>query len=475
MGLWLCLRFEQLPLESLDKGEEQPVVVLERQRVVRANDCAAALGVRPGASSATVRALVGDGPLKVLERNPAAEQRSLEQLCCWAYSITPSLHSWREDCLQLEIGGCISLFRGLDRLLAEVYRGLASRGYRARCGLAATPAAAWLLSHTEDDAGLAVEQPLEERLAPLPLALLEDFQQVVDSLRRAGLHTLGELFKLPDAALGRRCGKDFVHFLKQLLGQRDDLRPDYQPPATFSDEYWFGYEVKVNEELMPAVQQLLQSLCHFLRNTQLQSSEIHWQLIGIDGQIQAVTIRSSSSHSRWENWFQLTRIRFEQLELQGGVEGLALDCEELQAGQLESIDLFTSRQQREPMGHLLDRLRSRLGLQAIETVGCRDEHLPEFALHVSSEKRLEGAPNSPSCALRPFWLMPTPQPLRQHGTRLYWQGALELVQGPERIEDNWWQQPISRDYYVARSSSGHDYWIFRDRLSRGWYIHGVFA
>ena len=341
--------------------------------------------------------------------------------------------------------------------------------------VATAPAAAWLLSHTEDDAGLAVEQPLEERLAPLSLALLEDFQQVVDSLRRAGLHTLGELFKLPDAALGRRCGKDFVHFLKQLLGQRDDLRPDYRPPATFSDEYWFGYEVKVNEELMPAVQQLLQSLCHFLRNTQLQSSEIRWQLIGIDGQIQAVTIRSSSSHSRWENWFQLTRIRFEQLELQGGVEGLALDCEELQAGQLESIDLFTSRQQREPMGHLLDRLRSRLGLQAIETVGCRDEHLPEFALHVSSEKRLEGAPNSPSCALRPFWLMPTPQPLRQHGTRLYWQGALELVQGPERIEDNWWQQPISRDYYIARSSSGHDYWIFRDRLGRGWYVHGIFA
>ncbi|MEM1113085.1 MAG: DNA polymerase Y family protein [Pseudomonadota bacterium] len=474
MSLWLCLRLEQLPLECLSRGEEQPVVVLERQRVVCTNDSAAALGVRPDMGSATVRALVGDGPLKVLERDTAAEQRSLQQLCCWAYGITPTLHSWRDDCLQLEIGGCLGLFRGLDRLLLAVRNGLASRGYHAHCGLAATPAAAWLLSHGE--AGLTHEQDLAERLAPLPLSLLRaDFGTTVDSLRRAGLHRLGDILNLPQAALGRRCGKGFVHFLQQVLGQRDDLRPDYQPPASFSDEYWFGYEVKVNDELLPAVELLLQGLCRFLRNTQLQCSEIRWQLVGLDGQIREVIVRSSSCHSRWQDWYQLTRIRFEQLELEGAVEGLALDCTQLQAGQLDSVDLFAPRHQREPLGQLLDRLRNRLGLKAVERVGCRDEHLPELALCLNSEAAPEAAADVAPCALRPFWLMPTPQPLKQHGSRLYWQGALELVHGPERIEDNWWQEPVSRDYYVARSASGDDYWVFRDRLSRGWFIHGIFA
>ena len=35
MSLWLCLRFQQLPLQCLNRSEQQPVVVLERQRVLR--------------------------------------------------------------------------------------------------------------------------------------------------------------------------------------------------------------------------------------------------------------------------------------------------------------------------------------------------------------------------------------------------------------------------------------------------------
>ena len=44
MSLWLCLRFNQLPLQCLSRSDAQAVVVLARQRVVSANDCAAALG-----------------------------------------------------------------------------------------------------------------------------------------------------------------------------------------------------------------------------------------------------------------------------------------------------------------------------------------------------------------------------------------------------------------------------------------------
>jgi protein ImuB len=71
--------------------------------------------------------------------------------------------------------------------------------------------------------------------------------------------------------------------------------------------------------------------------------------------------------------------------------------------------------------------------------------------------------------------MPRPQALKRHGGRLYWNGRLRLVYGPERIEDNWWHEPVSRDYYIARNSGGQDYWVFRDRLSQHWFIQGVFA
>ncbi len=473
MSLWLCLRFHRLPLESLSREEHGAVVVLERQRVLRANDCAAALGIREGMGTATVRALAGDEPCQLLERDREAEARSLQGLCCWAYSVSPSLFSYREDCLQLEVGACLTLFRGLQPLLATVDSGLRQRGFRASQALAPTPAAAWLLSHAGEAGAMDCAAPLAERLAPLPLALLQDFSTSVDSLRRAGLHTLGDILALPPTALARRCGADFRDFLQRLLGQRDDRRADYRPPPVFSDAYWFGYEVRANEELYPALQRLLQSLCGFLRNTQLQTGEIRWQLQGVDNSLRSLTVRSSCRHSDWENWFQLSRIRFDQLALDSGVEGIALTCEQLHSGELESPDLFAPRKQREPLAALLDRLRNRLGLQAVQTVGCRDEHLPELALHVSSGRPADEP--GEACAQRPFWLLPAPQPLAggRHGLR--WQGPLELVYGPERIEDNWWQEPASRDYYIARGSRGQFYWVFRDRLARRWFLHGIFA
>ena len=475
MSLWLCLRFHQLPLQCLNRSEEQAVALLYKQRVLRANDCATALGVREGMGAATVRALAGDEAIQLLERDTAAQKHCLQQLCCWAYGMTPSLYTWNEDCLQLEVGSCLTLYKGLEPLLEEVLGGIGKRGFQACYGLAPTPRAAWLLSFTEDDQAAAIAQPLEARLALLPLTLLsEEFSGTVDSLRRAGLHTLGDILALPPAALGRRCGRAFCDFLQQVLGQREDLQPDFQPPATFSDAYWFGYEVKANNELLPAMQLLLQSLCRFLRNTQLQTAELHWQLIGIDSSLREVCVRSSSSHSDWQNWHQLTRIHLERLELKTGIEGITLLCRELRGGELESIDLFNPRKQLEPLSSLLDRLRNRLGLQAVEKIGCRDEHLPEYALHTCSERPANDN-DMTTCKQRPFWLMPQPQVLHEHSHRLHWQGALELIYGPERIEDNWWQKPTSRDYYIARGVRGQHYWIFRDRRAQQWYIHGIFA
>ena len=52
---------------------------------------------------------------------------------------------------------------------------------------------------------------------------------------------------------------------------------------------------------------------------------------------------------------------------------------------------------------------------------------------------------------------------------------MQLVYGPERIEDNWWQEAVSRDYYVAEDKHGQFYWIYRDRLARQWYLQGIFA
>ena len=503
MSLWLCLRFQQLPLQALTRcnsGEQPAAAVLEKQRVLQACDAAQALGVKAGMGTATVRAL-GDS-IHLLEREPAREQQCLQQLCCWAYSITPTLYSYRQDCLLLEVGGCLTLFKGLERLLGQVRSDLSSRGYSYRCGLAETAKAAWLLSHGElSGAGQPYTEagdprlPLSEQLAPLPLNLLDDFPQRVASLAKAGLWNFGDVLGLSHRALARRCGREFVHFLQQALGMAHDHQPDFQPPPDFSDDYWFGYEVKANQELLPAMQLLLQALCQFLRNTQLQSQEIEWRLYGINRKSIPLQVHCSLHHANWKEWYQLTSLKVEQLQLDMGVEGVGLHCKQLSTGNSRTRDLFSSAEQREPLHSLLDRLQNRLGLQSVEKIACRDEHLPEFASYSSSgggagsstgntgrstnrslNNSLDNCPHSPDLHdQRPFWLMPEPQALSSSSHRLYWNGRLTLLEGPERIEDNWWLDAVSRDYYVARDVAGHQYWVFRDRLQNHWFIQGIFA
>jgi len=69
---------------------------------------------------------------------------------------------------------------------------------------------------------------------------------------------------------------------------------------------------------------------------------------------------------------------------------------------------------------------------------------------------------------RPVWLLAEPQPLED---------ALEIEDGPERIESGWWDgHDVRRDYYVARTPAGVRLWIFRERRAPGrWFLHGVFG
>ena len=63
----------------------------------------------------------------------------------------------------------------------------------------------------------------------------------------------------------------------------------------------------------------------------------------------------------------------------------------------------------------------------------------------------------------------------QDTERLYWNGPLDVLHGPERIEDQWWTTPVSRDYYIAQTPQKQPVWIYQNRHNRRWYLHGFFA
>lgn len=476
MSLWLCLRLAQLPLECLSREEGQPTAVVEQRQLLCINNSAAELGLKAGLGIAQAQALCGEQSLRLLARDPRAEQRALQRLACWAYSISPTLHSFGEHSLLLEIGGCLRLFGGVQSILNLALGGLAQRGHQVDSALAQTRKAAWLLSFRPTAEALDYTRPLPERLAPLPLSLLHPLCKEVAALQHTGLSRLGELLTLPGPALANRCGRELAVLLEQLLGHRHDSAADFRPPDYFADHLYLGYEVQNRAEMQPAIHQLLQALERFLQLRQLQTRQIDWAFISSARQRQSLRVRSSTPLHSAARWQTLSDVAMERIQLQRGVQTIALHARRLEALTAIAADLFGPARTEAALSTLPDQLRNRLGLQAIQYLQCRDEHLPELAVYSTPEPSSTGIETDAVGRERPFWLLAKPQPLSVDAKGgLYWQGPLRLLRGPERLEDYWWQQPCSRDYYMAEGAAGNRYWVFHERLQRCWYLHGLFV
>ena len=150
-------------------------------------------------------------------------------------------------------------------------------------------------------------------------------------------------------------------------------------------------------------------------------------------------------------------------------------------------DLFAhDRRRAAAVPQLVERLRARLGGEAVHGLCLVPEHRPEAAQKngnllvpapASARAQAKGA-EAGACPLapRPVWLLAVPQPLEGDDPPRY-EGPLEIEEGPERIESGWWDgSDVRRDYYVAHTPAGVRLWIFRERRAAGgWFLHGVFG
>jgi protein ImuB len=118
----------------------------------------------------------------------------------------------------------------------------------------------------------------------------------------------------------------------------------------------------------------------------------------------------------------------------------------------------------EGWARLVERLRARLGHDAIYGLATQPDHRPEHAW-----RRVEPGEWDPR-----EWLEPGPRPLWLLEPRKLEESGLALLAGPERIESGWWDgDDAKRDYFVARLPDSSLAWVYRE--AGVWYLHGLFA
>jgi protein ImuB len=478
----------------------------------------------------------------------------LQRLCLHAQRFTSFVSIEPPNALLLEIKGSLTLFGSLERLHAGIdacWRNLALPAHSATAP--STLAALWLARGGQPRAGTpGTGQPiaghpiriedlgaLAGHLAKLPIACTAWDIERLQTLRAMGVTLMGELLRLPRAGLARRLGPATVQDLDVALARQFAPRRVFVPRERFRARCDFETEIENVAYLEKALEPLIARCAQFLRERQAGVQALRLKLRHRAGPATRVHLGLASITGERRRLMDVLAQKLGRLALEAPVRGMELVSDSLQPLSANSLDIFAGLAGtgagtgagcgRDSVPQLVERLRARLGEEAVYGVASIPEHRPEAAwrrvyeLSLASARRMgekmtergtgDGMP-------RPVWLLdaplaislkpePTlagrPQGEGQDGPS---QCGLVLEQGPERIESGWWDgRGVARDYYVARQiydarqcegrkpeptpagrpqGEGQDgpsqsqphgakLWVFQERLSKRWYVHGVFA
>jgi protein ImuB len=503
---------------------EPPTVIVDlshnQQRVIACNAAAANAGVAPGIGLNAAYALASG--LQVCERDLAAEQRMLEALAQWAGCFTSKVALEAPDALLLEIKGSLKLFGGLDTLRTLIANGLQAKDVQAALSVAPTPLAALAFSRTGQPFTCLHRSQLPAALAAVSIHALRWPEDTLNTLQSMGVQKIGDCLRLPREGFARRFGPQLLLQLDQLLGRAVQPQRTFIARERFTLKREFDFELEDRTALLLHVQPLFQALEAFLRPRQCGVQSLELQLRHRDQASTRVVLRFLRPMADATHAHSLLTERLEQIELPAPVLAARVRSGPLWPLEMETLShgLLNDPQQGAPQAltRLIERLRTRLGHESVQSLQCIAEHRPELAsrtsepvVHAKRRKRLvrratgyglqatartEGASHlSGSCAYdgrlaskpadqraslpllpRPFWLLPQPQPLKTQQSWPEFEGRLALLQGPERIESGWWDgHDICRDYYMAATVRGLRVWIYRERKTKQWYLHGIYG
>ena len=443
-------------------------------------------------------------------------------LAWWALQFTP-LVARVDGALVMEISGSERLFGGRHTLVERIYKQEKPFEPVDSAGAATSLIALGRLwSH----------QPHSPADA-LPLHCLAVARVHLPTLLRLGCRTWGDLRALPRGGVARRFGAELVAALDRAYGQAPEVYPWITLPEVFDAPLELLASVDTAPALMFGARRLLAQLKVWLQMRQrgVLALELLWELdarrsnaLHLDahhdgGPLGKLVLRTAQPTQDMQHLQRLMAEQLQRVNLPAPVLHLRLRSLQTQALAGESLSLLPEDQrQGDSLHQLLERLSARLGPQQVLMPTLHADHRPEhmqqwgpavnaFAIKSGASPALSTASkgqiaqkskknpqhqtsveSEPSGVLYPTWLLAVPQRLVVQQGQPQYQGALDLVAGPQRLEAGWLEEGAGcalRDYFVARSTGAGLLWVYRERLagpggssggpSAHWYLHGLFA
>lgn len=417
---------------------------------------------------------------------------ALHGLASWALQFTPRV-AVLDEAVLMEVEASVRLFGGKRALRERVLQGVGELGVVA-LAWAPTSLAALALARAGIENGM--RKPLAEVLDGLPLETLSAARPHASTLAQIGCRTLGELRRLPRGGIGRRFDKELLAALDRAYG----LRPEAHAWIALPESFKARLELLARVELAPALlfgaRRLLVQMCGWLaaRHAGACAFNLRWahdafrsRSAGTGGEL---TVRTAEPMRDVEHFCRLLAEHLARAQLLAPASDLELEALDVRPVEEVSASLLPDTvRQGESLALVLERIAARLGPERVLRPVLREDHRLEWMQHWQPVPAAR--PRKPprhADIPQPTFVLPEPLRLATKGERPMYQGVLQLLAGPHRVEGGWWHRSkgeageqalnVQRDYWVALSEHAGVLWIFQERLANeqtAWYLHGSFA
>jgi protein ImuB len=480
------------------------VTIGNRRLVAAASPAAAAAGIVPGQPLADAHAFLPG--LAVFDADPQGDAQALRRLAEWCGRYSPWTAPDGADGILLDITGCAHLRGGEAALIDDVLARIASQGFAGRAAIADTSGAAWAVArHGSLAADVIAPGAARAALAALPVTALRLPVDAAAGLGRLGLKRIGDLYKMPRAALAQRFGDIVALRLDQALGEAGEPVSPLRPVLARRARLAFAEPIATPEDLARALRRLIEDLCQGLAAEGTGARRLELACYRVDGVVERAAIGTARPSRDARHLARLLEEKLSGIDPGLGIEDMVLDAaiaETLAAAQIALPRHRESGGDEGALAALVDRLGSRLGLANLTRLAPFESHLPERAVAVQPAIGASGKTplRWPAGMVRPVRLLAPPEPVEAMApvpddppVMFRWRRLLHRVRradGPERIAGEWWRDFARvvhagdpddiRDYYRVEDEAGRRFWLYRaglyhpDRAAR-WFVHGVFA
>ncbi|MEM7558565.1 MAG: DNA polymerase Y family protein [Planctomycetota bacterium] len=364
------------------------------------------------------------------------------------------------------------------------------------------------------------DRAAEAAIADLPIAALRLASDTVHSLRRLGIHRVGQLQTLPRQGMGTRLGEQLLLRWDQALDRKEEPVVTLHSLPDWCLEESLEYPTEHQEVIAELLRRNGEVLAKRLRKRGQGALRILCRLDLVDAQPLLMQLGMFRPTNDAEHLEELLVGQLEQVLQENSISAvwrLSLQATLTDDMIWRQADLFEGDRaaNRNQMAKLIDTLSSRLGRKQVMVGNVRRESQPELAYQLqpmtgrkqdgkqqdtvkklsSRLARRRAEPSTEDPLRRPTHLYKKPQPIEvafaktnesiEDGPRLatapnsfLFQGKTFRVTascGPERLESGWWRGPsVRRDYYRIEVQDGSWWWIYRDLNTATWFLHGIF-